>query len=86
MKAVDRSQKARELVAQLIQKMDSLDELPLAQLVASRLREIIGRAKYLDRPDDDAVSKIEQELDQALEVWTQYDTWRAIVQGIVRLT
>ncbi|MGH9340680.1 MAG: hypothetical protein ACRD1R_14070 [Acidobacteriota bacterium] len=80
MKAVERSHKARDLVALLTQKADDLDESRLGQLVASRLTEIISRAQYLDCPDDEAVSKTEQALDDALDLWTQYSSWRAIVK------
>ena len=37
MKAIDRSQKAFDLVDRLIKKMDGLDDSPLGALVAARL-------------------------------------------------
>lgn len=81
MKAIERSQKALDLVDRLIKKMDGLDDSPLGALVAARLSEAIGRAQHLNCPDAAAIGVREQDLYQALETWTQYDNWRTIVKG-----
>jgi len=66
------------LVALLIKKLDSRqDNTPLGHLVASHVAQVVGDARTRDCPDDEAVRKTVDALDDALRLWQQYESSRS---------
>ena len=76
MKATERSQKAADLIAEIKRKLDARDETPLGDFVAIHVSNVVGDAEARESQDDETLRYVEDALDRALKLLTQYEVMR----------
>jgi len=82
MKASEQSPTAANLIAELIAKLNVQDDSPLCTLLACHMAKLIGDAQTRDCQDAEAVTNVENALEQELRAWHQYESMRQSWGGI----